>query len=129
MHVLFIHQNFPAQFGHIARKLVSEHGWQCTCHAGYCPTHWQKSLLPARYADKLRVLFDGVDTDIWRRQTGLPREIGPHRVDANTRIVTYVACGLVAMRGFDIFMKLAKRIYQKMPNALFVVVGSDQRSA
>ena len=240
MHVLFVHQNFPAQFGHIARKLVREHGWQCTClsrnppgnsdgvsliqyelksgatekthyctrsfenavspcqgvyeacrqhrelrpdlivghsgfgstlflrelydcpiinyfeyyyrphgsdmdfrpefppqeldilrsycrnamilldlencHAGYCPTQWQKSLLPARYADKVRVIHDGVDTDLWRRQTGLPREIGPHRIDADTRIVTYVARGLESMRGFDIFMKLAKRIYQQMPN-------------
>ena len=30
MHVLFVHQNFPAQFGHVARRLVREHGWQCT---------------------------------------------------------------------------------------------------
>ena len=30
MHVLFVHQNFPAQFGHVARRLVREQGWQCT---------------------------------------------------------------------------------------------------
>jgi len=30
------------------------------------------------------------------------------------------------MRGFDVFMKVAKRIYQQMPNVLFVVVGADQ---
>ena len=96
------------------------------CRAGYCPTHWQKGLLPAAYADKVRVIFDGVDTDIWHRQTGLPREIGPHRVESDTKIVTYVARGLESMRGFDIFMKLAKRIYQQLPNILFVVVGADQ---
>ena len=30
MHLLFVHQNFPAQFGHIARHLVSQRGWACT---------------------------------------------------------------------------------------------------
>src|SRR5205085_624006 len=30
MHVLFVHQNFPAQFGHVARYLVQKHGFRCT---------------------------------------------------------------------------------------------------
>ncbi|MGN6504163.1 MAG: glycosyltransferase [Tepidisphaeraceae bacterium] len=30
MHVLYVHQNFPAQFGHIARHLVQNLGWRCT---------------------------------------------------------------------------------------------------
>jgi glycosyltransferase involved in cell wall biosynthesis len=30
MHILYVHQNFPAQFGHIARYLVQSRGWQCT---------------------------------------------------------------------------------------------------
>jgi glycosyltransferase involved in cell wall biosynthesis len=96
------------------------------CQAGYSPTHWQKSLLPKAYADKVRVIYDGVDMEVWHRQDGLPREIGPHRIDTDTRIVTYVARGLESIRGFDIFMKVAKRIYQQMPNVVFVVVGSDQ---
>lgn len=30
MHVLFVHQNFPAQFGHVASNLVKEYGHRCT---------------------------------------------------------------------------------------------------
>ncbi len=250
MHVLFVHQNFPAQFGHVARRLVRDHGWQCTflsrnppgsadginliqyepnggatakthhcvqsfenavghthgvfdacrkhrelqpdvivghsgfgstlflrelydcpiinyfeyfyrphdsdmdfrpefpspeidvlrsycrnamilldlqnCDAGYSPTCWQRSLLPKEFDHKLRVIFDGVDTEVWRRHENVPREIAGRRIDPDTRIVTYVARGFEAMRGFDIFMRVAKRIYQEMPNVLFVVVGSDQ---
>jgi hypothetical protein len=30
MHVLFVHQNFPAQFGHVAAYLARRHGFRCT---------------------------------------------------------------------------------------------------
>ncbi len=30
MHVLYIHPNFPAQFGHIGQRLAGEHGWKIT---------------------------------------------------------------------------------------------------
>ncbi len=30
MHILYVHQNFPAQFGHIARHLVQKMGWECS---------------------------------------------------------------------------------------------------
>jgi glycosyltransferase involved in cell wall biosynthesis len=30
MHVLYVHPNFPAQFGHIAGRLIERHGWEVT---------------------------------------------------------------------------------------------------
>lgn len=97
-----------------------------TCRAGYAPTHWQRSLFPAVHRDKVKVIFDGVDTSVWHRHEGLPRQVGTRLIDADTRIVTYVSRGQEAMRGFDIFMKTARRVYQQMPNVVFVVVGGDQ---
>jgi hypothetical protein len=39
MHVLFIHQNFPAQFGHIASYLRKKHGFRCTFVSQHRPGH------------------------------------------------------------------------------------------
>jgi glycosyltransferase involved in cell wall biosynthesis len=41
VHVLFIHQNFPAQFGHIAAQLVKRDGWQATFVSQTAPTTGQ----------------------------------------------------------------------------------------
>jgi glycosyltransferase involved in cell wall biosynthesis len=30
MHILFVHQTFPAQFGHLARRLIERHGFRAT---------------------------------------------------------------------------------------------------
>lgn len=96
------------------------------CRAGYSPTPWQRSRLPEAYADKVEVIFDGVETDIWLRHDDPERVVRGRTIDPDTRIVTYVSRGFEAMRGFDIFMKVAKRIYQEMPNVVFVVVGENK---
>lgn len=36
---MFIHPNFPAQFGHIAHHLATERGWQCTFVTSIDTTH------------------------------------------------------------------------------------------
>src|SRR6185312_11806468 len=66
------------------------------------------------------------DTHFWRRRKLKKRRMGGQEVSPQTRIVTYVASGLEAMRGFDIFMQVARRIYEACPDVLFVVVGADR---
>lgn len=250
MHVMFLHQNFPAQFRYLAPRLVQEHGWQCTfvtskvegslpgvskviyqctggatksnhlcsrnfencvheahavfetlkprrdlkpdlivahtgfgsslflpllydaplinfaeyyyrpvggdvgfrpelpvseetllrlktksamilldldnCDRAWTPTHYQRDYFPAEFHAKFDVIFDGIDTDIYyRRQNPERRLPNGQVVPAGTRIVTYVARGFERMRGFDIFMEVARRTYEQYPNVLFVVVGAD----
>jgi glycosyltransferase involved in cell wall biosynthesis len=96
------------------------------CDAGWCPTEWQRSLFPSASRSKLEVIFDGVDTAFWRRRPVWPRGVAGHEISPGTRLVTYVARGLESMRGFDIFMQVARRVYESYPDVLFLVVGSDQ---
>jgi len=39
-----------------------------TCRAGYSPTHFQRDLFPEEYRNKIDVIFDGVDTEIYLRR-------------------------------------------------------------
>lgn len=42
------------------------------------------------------------------------------------KIVTYVSRGFESIRGFDIFMKTAKRLAEQRSDVVFVVVGQDR---
>lgn len=94
--------------------------------AAYSPTEYQKSLMPRTYHEKVRVIFDGIDTAIWKPVDDIPRRIGTREIPAETKIVTYVSRGFESMRGFDIFMKVAKRICDERDDVVFVVVGEDR---
>jgi len=97
------------------------------CDAGYTPTYYQLNTCPKELRHKLRVIFDGVDCEFFRR-AALPRpfEFRGRRIEPGTRVVTYVSRGLESARGFDIFMKVAKKIYQAIPDVVFLIAGSDR---
>jgi glycosyltransferase involved in cell wall biosynthesis len=96
------------------------------CNLGYCPTHWQRGLFPAEYQGKLRVAFDGIDTAVWKPQPATDRRVAGHALPAGAKVVTYVARGLESMRGFDVFMRMAKRLCDRRPDVLFLVAGQDR---
>ena len=105
------------------------------CAAGYTPTLFQRSCFPAEYQPKLSTIFDGVDRAVYhghaealRPPPGArgPRTLAGVEVPAGAKVVTYVSRGFESMRGFDVFMKAAKRICQRVPDAIFIVVGEDR---
>ena len=97
-----------------------------TCRAGYSPTRFQKSLLPESYHHKVRILHDGIPTDFWRPQPVEALTINGLAVGPEQRVVTYVSRGFEMMRGFDIFMKVARRICEARPDVIFLVAGTDR---
>lgn len=98
------------------------------CAAAYSPTRWQQQRLPHEFAHKVRVLFDGIDTEVWtpNANAGGPRQVGTLQLEPGQKLVTYVSRGFESMRGFDIFMKVAKRLCDERRDVVFVVVGEDR---
>lgn len=97
-----------------------------SCDAGYSPTHWQRSRFPAEYQPKIQVIFDGIDTQLWQRRPVRSRRAGRFQVPDDVKLVTYVARGFESIRGFDIFMRFAKKLYQRRPDVRFLVIGEDK---
>jgi glycosyltransferase involved in cell wall biosynthesis len=96
------------------------------CDLGYSPTRWQRDLLPGPFRDKVRVVFDGIDTATWRPLPRSPRRVGSHTFPADVRIVTYATRGMEAMRGFDVFMRFAKKLCERRSDVVFLIAGQDR---
>lgn len=95
--------------------------------AGYVPTHYQLSTAPQEHRHKLRVIFDGVDTEIYApRQVARPVAFRGVTLGRDVRVVTYVSRGLESLRGFDVFMKMAKRIYRELADVVFLIAGEER---
>jgi glycosyltransferase involved in cell wall biosynthesis len=105
------------------------------CDAAYTPTMFQKSRFPLEYQSKIQTIFDGVDRSVYHGhgealrpspEARHLRTIAGREIPASTRVVTYVSRGFESMRGFDLFMKAAKRMYQQYADVLFLVIGTDR---
>jgi glycosyltransferase involved in cell wall biosynthesis len=98
------------------------------CTAGYAPTRWQRERLPSAFHDKVEVIFDGVDTSIWKPMPGLPRRLEDPALElpAGQKIVTYATRGMESMRGFDVFMEFARRLSAQRSDVQFVIAGQDR---
>lgn len=95
--------------------------------AAYTPTRFQISTAPAEFRHKLRVIHDGFDLDFNRRKpVERPCEFRGVKIPAGKRVITYVSPGLESWRGFDIFMKVAKQIYARYDDAIFLIAGEDR---
>jgi hypothetical protein len=84
--------------GHLLQSLES-------CIQATSPTHWQKSVHPEAYHAKIKVIFDGVDTNLAKpeREAALTLPDGT-RIAQGDEVVSYVARNLEPYRGFRSLM-------------------------
>lgn len=99
------------------------------CDAGVSPTHWQKSVHPPRFQDKIEVIFDGIDPDVVRPREAATVTLPDGRtIRRGDKAVTYVARNLEPYRGFRTFMRAVPHIQRLHPDADILVIGGDEVS-
>jgi glycosyltransferase involved in cell wall biosynthesis len=109
-----------------------------SCDAGISPTEWQKSQFPKEFHHKIKVIHDGVNTDICKPDENAKckvqsvkyhcdeRKIQKREFTAKDEVITYATRGMEPMRGFVQFMEAVEILLKKRPNAHFVVAGKDK---
>jgi glycosyltransferase involved in cell wall biosynthesis len=99
--------------------------------AGISPTHWQLSGVPLEMQKKVKVIFDGIDTNRVKPNAdakltiNLGGDTEPLTLSAGDEIITYVSRNLEPYRGYHSLMRSLPQILSERKNAMVVIVGGD----
>jgi glycosyltransferase involved in cell wall biosynthesis len=98
-------------------------------HAGLSPTQWQASTFPEPFQNKIRVIHDGIDTNLVKPNPQAEFKLPSGQVlTRNDEVITFVNRNLEPYRGYHVFMRCLPSLLKQRPNAQVVLVGGDQVS-
>tara|TARA_B100000131_G_C18121437_1_gene613038 strand:+ start:614 stop:1915 length:1302 start_codon:yes stop_codon:yes gene_type:complete len=100
------------------------------------PTNFQKDTAPEEYKNKIKVIHDGVDTDILKANEKASISLTPvNTSNAETqeqiiltkkdKVIAFVNRNLEPYRGYHIFMRSLPDIIKKHPDAYILIIGGD----
>ena len=94
---------------------------------GLSPTNWQRSTFPEEYRDMIKVIHEGVDTEVAKPAADAVLRLNSGReFRRGDEVVTFVARNLEPLRGYHVFMRALPRIMRERPRAQIVVIGQDR---
>lgn len=117
------------------------------------PTLYQRNTFPKEFHNKIQIIFEGINTDKFKRQENNCLKIGllknenvkwKHKIvydseDNNyskiynidrrkDKVITFISRDLTPVRGYNTFMYSLPNILEKNPNAYVIIVGGDGNS-
>lgn len=94
------------------------------------PTHWQASRFPAYLKPKLKVMHEGINTELVKPNPAVTYRVPGATLTfkAGDEVITFVNRNLEPYRGYHIFMRALPAILAARPNAHAVIVGGDSIS-
>lgn len=96
------------------------------CDFGISPTEWQKSQFPKEFQNKIKVLHEGIDTNICCPKDNTIFEFKGKRFTKEDEILTYATRGMEEYRGFPEFMKTVEQLQKIRPNMQVIIGGEDR---
>ncbi len=98
------------------------------CDIGIAPTQWQKQQIPEIFRNKIKVIHEGIDTEICKPNENVVFNIPDSdlKLTRKDKVLTYATRGMEEYRGFPEFMHAASILMKKIPD-LHVVVGGEDR--
>lgn len=100
----------------------------CACDGGITPTEWQKKQYPKEFHSKIKVIHDGIDTNVCKPNKDVKIVIQDKNIEltAQDEVITYATRGMEPYRGFPQFMEAIEKVLKKRPNAHVVIGGADR---
>lgn len=94
---------------------------------GVTPTRWQKSLFPAEYQSKIRVIHEGIDVNGLRPDAAARFRLPSGRVLTRAdRVVTFATRNLEPYRGIETMLRAVDLICRGRQDCQFVIAGGDE---
>ena len=99
------------------------------------PTAWQRQQFPQPWCEQIKVIFDGVDTNLFRPSQTQSHSLLSLKSGTNSQVIeipdsvpllTYATRGMEPLRGFPEFLRAAAYAQQQLPNLHVVVAGDDR---
>lgn len=108
-----------ARSAHLIQGLVQ-------ADAGLAPTQYQANTFPPELRRKLRVIHDGIDTDMVRPNPEASLTLPSGQIlRGGDEVVSFVSRSLEPYRGFHRFMRALPEVMRARPKAQIVLIGGD----
>ena len=95
-----------------------------------CPTRWQAQQFPSFLQQRLDIVFDGINTELFKPLTTEERSLGLAianlKIPHDTPLVTYTTRGFEPYRGWPQVAQGLSLLLKRNPQVHVLMVGSDE---
>lgn len=97
--------------------------------AGISPTHWQANTFPEPFRSKIKVVHDGIDTEVLAPDPHVSLTLnGNVTLTKTDEVITFVNRNLEPYRGYHVFMRALPELLKRRPKARVMIIGGDDVS-